>query len=182
MAKAERKPIGKKLRFEVFKRDGFVCQYCGAHPPAAILHVDHIVPVAEGGGNEIENLITSCQPCNLGKGPRPLNVKPASAGFDVEIAREREEQARGYAEVMLARREREEEEAWIVADVFVARFSLNEGIRRDYLESIRQFNEKLGVYETTRAMEIACANAPHSQQRTFRYFCGVCWNKIRGGR
>lgn len=26
-----RKSISKKLRFDVFKRDGFKCQYCGAH-------------------------------------------------------------------------------------------------------------------------------------------------------
>lgn len=25
-----RKAMSKKLRFEVFKRDGFCCQYCGA--------------------------------------------------------------------------------------------------------------------------------------------------------
>ncbi len=30
--------ISKRLRFEVFKRDGFVCQYCGNHPPAVVLH------------------------------------------------------------------------------------------------------------------------------------------------
>lgn len=67
-----RKAIGKKLRFEVFKRDSFTCQYCGGKAPDVILHVDHISPVAKGGGNDILNLITSCQQCNLGKGPRTL--------------------------------------------------------------------------------------------------------------
>lgn len=38
---AERKSLSKKTRFEVFKRDSFECQYCGAHPPSTILHVDH---------------------------------------------------------------------------------------------------------------------------------------------
>ena len=33
---AERKPISKKTRFEIFKRDGFSCRYCGAHPPEAV--------------------------------------------------------------------------------------------------------------------------------------------------
>ena len=61
----ERKPIKKSVRFEVFKRDGFVCQYCGAHPPAVILHIDHIHPVAEGGTDDFDNLITACEPCNL---------------------------------------------------------------------------------------------------------------------
>jgi 5-methylcytosine-specific restriction endonuclease McrA len=40
-----RKPLSKKLRFEVFKRDGFSCQYCGAHPPDVLLEIDHVIPV-----------------------------------------------------------------------------------------------------------------------------------------
>ena len=31
----EREPISKKLRFEVFKRDSFTCQYCGSKAPDA---------------------------------------------------------------------------------------------------------------------------------------------------
>ena len=63
-----RKPLSKKIRFEVFKRDKFTCQYCGRMSPDVILEVDHIEPVAEGGDNEITNLITSCRDCNRGKG------------------------------------------------------------------------------------------------------------------
>lgn len=54
------------------KRDSFTCQYCGAKAPDVILHVDHINPVSKGGRNEIINLITSCEPCNLGKSDRLL--------------------------------------------------------------------------------------------------------------
>ena len=70
---AERKPIGKKLRFEVFKRDSFTCQYCGRSAPDVVLEVDHIQPVADGGKNDILNLITSCHDCNAGKGKRKLS-------------------------------------------------------------------------------------------------------------
>ena len=70
---AERKPLSKSLRFEVFKRDSFTCQYCGAKAPDVILEVDHIKPVADGGTNEILNLITCCRDCNRGKGKRTLN-------------------------------------------------------------------------------------------------------------
>ena len=69
---AKRKTIGKKLRFEVFKRDSFTCQYCGKTAPNVILEIDHINPVAEGGDNSITNLITSCRDCNRGKGKRKL--------------------------------------------------------------------------------------------------------------
>ena len=69
---AKRKPISKKLRFEVFKRDSFTCQYCGKSAPDVVLHVDHIKPVKEGGTNDITNLVTACADCNLGKGARKI--------------------------------------------------------------------------------------------------------------
>lgn len=68
--KPKRKAISKKLRFEVFKRDSFTCQYCGRKAPDVVLEVDHIKPVAQGGTNTILNLITSCRECNRGKGKK----------------------------------------------------------------------------------------------------------------
>lgn len=68
-----RKKLTKKIRFEVFKRDSFKCQYCGESAPNIILHIDHIIPIAAGGDNDISNLVTSCQSCNLGKGARQLS-------------------------------------------------------------------------------------------------------------
>lgn len=69
----KRKPLLKKDRFEVFKRDSFKCQYCGASAPEKILEVDHINPVSKGGDNSITNLITACFDCNRGKGKRKIN-------------------------------------------------------------------------------------------------------------
>lgn len=91
---SDRKPIGKKLRFEVFKRDSFTCQYCGQQAPDVVLHVDHINPVAGGGDNNILNLITSCEPCNLGKGARELDDNSILAKQRAQLAElsERREQ------------------------------------------------------------------------------------------
>ena len=69
----KRKTISKSLRYDVLKRDSFTCQYCGRSAPEVQLHVDHIVPVSKGGQNDISNLITACQDCNLGKGAKLLN-------------------------------------------------------------------------------------------------------------
>lgn len=55
------------LRFAVFKRDSFTCQYCGRRAPEFPLHVDHVVPWASGGRTELSNLRTACSECNLGK-------------------------------------------------------------------------------------------------------------------
>lgn len=68
-----RKTLSKKIRFEVFKRDSFTCQYCGKSAPDVVLSVDHIDPVAKGGSNDILNLITSCASCNQGKSDIPLD-------------------------------------------------------------------------------------------------------------
>lgn len=69
----QRKPISKKMRFEVFKRDSFTCQYCGKSSPDVVLEVDHLKPVASGGKNNLLNLITSCYDCNRGKGKTLLD-------------------------------------------------------------------------------------------------------------
>lgn len=70
---SKRKNLGNKVRFEVFKRDGFCCQYCGQSAPDVVLEVDHISPVSKGGDNDILNLVTSCWECNSGKGARELD-------------------------------------------------------------------------------------------------------------
>jgi 5-methylcytosine-specific restriction endonuclease McrA len=58
-----------KMRFEVFRKDGFRCVYCGRSPKEdAILQVEHIHPKSKGGDNDIKNYTTSCEECNVGKG------------------------------------------------------------------------------------------------------------------
>ena len=62
----------KRLRFEILRRDGFACCYCGRHAREVKLHVDHVVPWSKGGATTPENLRTACQDCNLGKSDRLL--------------------------------------------------------------------------------------------------------------
>lgn len=64
--------ISKKIRFEVFKRDSFTCQYCGRSAPDVVLQADHIEPRSKDGSDDILNLITSCFDCNSGKSDRSL--------------------------------------------------------------------------------------------------------------
>lgn len=90
----KRKPISKRIRFEVFKRDSFKCQYCGAASPDVLLHIDHIQPVIRAGDNDITNLITACSACNAGKGAVPLSDSTALAKqrSQLEELQERREQ------------------------------------------------------------------------------------------
>lgn len=178
---SKRKAITKKTRFEIFKRDGFKCQYCGAHPPDVVLHVDHIHPVAEGGTNEAENLVTSCEPCNLGKGARLLSVAPKPLADQAKEIAEREEQLRGYQQILDAKRERVEDELWRVAEV-IDPGSSKLGMKLDWLASIRRFNDALGVHVVLDAADIARGYYPYGGKKAFLYFCGICWNRIRAKR
>ena len=63
-----RQPAYLKTRFEVFKRDGFKCVYCGRDVSDGVkLVADHIYPRAKGGLYTMDNLVTACEDCNLGK-------------------------------------------------------------------------------------------------------------------
>lgn len=89
-----RTPISKKLRFEVFKRDKFACNYCGKQAPNVVLEIDHIEPVSKGGTNEILNLITSCYDCNRGKSNIKIDDDSAISKqrTQLEILQDRREQ------------------------------------------------------------------------------------------
>ncbi|WP_372892866.1 HNH endonuclease [Rhodosalinus sp.] len=56
-------------RFNLFLRDEFACQYCGATHD---LTFDHVVPRASGGVTSWENVVAACAKCNLRKGAKSL--------------------------------------------------------------------------------------------------------------
>lgn len=55
------------LRETVFERDGYACTYCGSTENLAC---DHIVPLIQGGSNDLDNLTTACRSCNSSKSGR----------------------------------------------------------------------------------------------------------------
>lgn len=60
--------ISNKIRWIVLERDKFRCVKCGqAASSTATLEVDHVVPIAKGGFDLVENLQTLCNRCNSGK-------------------------------------------------------------------------------------------------------------------
>ncbi len=68
-------------RFNVFLRDRFQCQYCGADKD---LTFDHVIPRRYGGETTWENIVAACSPCNLKKGgkmPKDARMFPAQKPF-----------------------------------------------------------------------------------------------------
>lgn len=183
---AKRKPISKRLRFEVFKRDSFTCQYCGKSAPDVVLHVDHIKPIKEGGTNDITNLVTACADCNLGKGARKLSdsseVMKAKKQLDELNAR------REQLEMMLQWKEGlsdiEEQQVDAIAERFdsFSGYNVNENGRRKIKKWIKDF----GLNEIYDCIEISCdqylrstkgENTHASVEKAFSYIPRIAYNR-----
>lgn len=153
---SDRKPISKKLRFEVFKRDKFQCQYCGKSAPDVVLQCDHISPVSKGGGNDILNLITSCRDCNQGKSDRLLD-DDSVVMKQREMLAELEERRQQLQEMLAWREELKNLDNEVVDSIAlhwaqsVAPFTLNENGR----SSLVRYLAKFSFAEIIEAMDLA---------------------------
>jgi DNA-binding transcriptional MerR regulator len=155
-AKTHRKAIPKSVRFEIFKRDSFKCQYCGASAPEVMLHIDHIEPLSKGGNNDITNLITSCAACNAGKSDKCLDDKSALAKqrIQLEELQERREQLKMLMTWKQGLRDIREDVLCKICDYWnelAPGFVVNDTGKRKLSKWIRKFSLK----EIIHAMDIA---------------------------
>lgn len=174
------KPISRRQRFEILRRDGHTCRYCGAQAPDVPLTVDHVIPRALGGSDDPTNLVTACRDCNGGKGstsPDEHIVADVDAaallfGRAMERASELRRQELQHLDHQMATFD----ERWCtwtfgLKDYQVPRPS-------DWNASVERFlaagltPDELGYY-------IEVAMRSHAQpDATWRYFCGCCWREI----
>jgi hypothetical protein len=180
--------VSTRTRFEVFKRDGFTCQYCGRQTPQVILEADHVVPRVEGGGDELENLITACQDCNRGKGGIPLDVTAPMLDMEAqaELLQERERQLRAYNEAKREQRDRSQAElvdAWNYWFEAWDATSLPKS-HCPWESTLKRYIELLGVEEVKSAIDITRDRFDRLVAGTPAYFGGVLKRKLalREGR
>ena len=177
--------IGKKMRFEVFKRDSFKCQYCGATSPDVVLEVDHIKPKKEGGKDNITNLITACKDCNSGKGARLLDDKSV-----IEKQRQQLEELnerRLQLEMMLEWREGleklNEDTLNIVVDSFESTACCE--LTDTGIEKFKKLIKKYSLQTVLDAIDVACASClvkdengvgytDGSRSKAFNYVGKIC--------
>ena len=57
----------RENRIKVFERDGYKCRYREKQLTRFTATLDHVRPVAEGGDNSSDNLVTACLSCNSRK-------------------------------------------------------------------------------------------------------------------
>lgn len=175
--------VSKRTRYEVLRRDNHTCRYCGASAPDAVLTVDHVTPVALGGTDDPSNLVAACRDCNAGK----ASTSPDAPLVD-DVARDALRWAGAitayHAANMADRRKR---------DAYVRRFEKAWNAwtwgpsddrkplpkPSDWLPTIWQFyGLGLPITELEDAVTIAGSNRMVDVDRTFRYMCGVLWNKV----
>ena len=175
----KRIPVSKKVRFEVFKRDAFTCGYCGATPPGVVLELDHIQPVSKGGGNEIDNLITSCFDCNRGKSDQLLSSIPATLIEKTKIEKERELQLKEYKKLKTNIKRRQTKDIKKIESVFIEFFPEYSFTVKFKSNVKQQFLQELDAESLCENMEIACSKIDEPDD-AIKYFCGINWNIIKG--
>lgn len=175
-----RKPIPKTIRFEVFKRDKFTCQYCGASAPDVILEVDHIKPVSKGGTNDILNLVTACRDCNRGKTDKEISDNSAVKiqKQQLDMIQERREQLGMMLQWKNALENEMELEIDYIESLFIKRtgFGFNANGRTGIRRMIKQF----GFTEVQESAEISLDKYYHRDsdwENTFNKIGGICYNR-----
>lgn len=72
-----RRSIPPLTNRELFRRDAYMCMYCGMQYPESGLTRDHVRPLSRGGADRWSNVVTACRSCNARKG----NRTPEEAGI-----------------------------------------------------------------------------------------------------
>jgi hypothetical protein len=176
--RGDRKALKPSIRFNVFKRDGFRCQYCGRTPPDVVLEVDHIVAVADGGENAIDNLITACFDCNRGKAAGKLNDIPESLAISLEAKKEKQLQVEEYSKFLEQIKSQADKAIHSIDKVFNSyfpKYTLNNNFKHN---TLRFFLSKLPSVKAEQAMNMACSKITDAD-RAVKYFCGICHNWIK---
>lgn len=175
----KRKALTQKIRFEVFKRDGFTCQYCGAKSPEVTLEVDHIIPVSEGGSNDILNLVTACFNCNRGKS----NTKLSDDTIVQKRRKQAEETQKRIEQIkMLAKWEEElikESEVQIdtLEKLFMSYYP-EHSFSQHYTRTLKKWINQFGYLEVYSALKIALDQYNEKDlERGLGKVGGICYNK-----
>lgn len=172
--------ISKKTRFEVFKRDFFKCGYCGSEVGAGVvLEIDHIIPVAEGGTNVMENLITSCFDCNRGKSKNLLSSIDERFKVNVEKSNQFKEQKNQVLAFLEFQNNQKEIERQIFSQAISPLINSKCYLPSDWESSVRFFLKHLGLEEVFNSSKQAADTAKVWESKKFTYFCGICHKKIK---
>lgn len=172
--------VTKRARFEVLKRDAHTCQYCGEKAPDVTLHIDHVIPVSLGGTDDPGNLVAACKDCNLGK---------ASSSPDAEaVAAVQADAIRWAAALQEAtyRAAARLEEPSALYEYFEDEWNYRNPAFADLPSDLewkptiaKFYGMGLDVSAIDHAIDLAAGRDDIPRWARWKYFCGICWNKVR---
>ncbi len=177
------RPISRRVRFEILRRDGHTCRYCGAAAPDVPLTVDHVIPRALGGSDDPTNLVTACQPCNAGK---------SSTSPDEHIVADVDAAAMLFARAMekvaaIRRIERDYiDQSLTEFDAVWLDWGYNDSagervhVPRDrgWRNTVERFiTLGLIVEELANLVSVTMYGKAQNDEK-WKYFCGCCWREI----
>jgi hypothetical protein len=173
--------VSKRTRYEVLHRDHHTCRYCGGTAPDVTLTVDHVTPVALGGGDDPGNLVTACRDCNAGKSSTNPDAAVVAQVSDDAV---RWAQAIRLASAQMAKTHAAKTRAhkafltvWTETPCGAWREPTLPGDWRDSVDAWIAAGLPPAVIHA--AVESAFAKSHVSAPDKFRYVAGICWNKIR---
>lgn len=177
-----RKALSKRIRFAVFARDGFRCRYCGRQSDEVPLVVDHLIAVANGGTDDEENLVTSCEPCNQGKAATVIDQTPAEDPY-AHLRRQQEireqTQAAEAASVAAAARLKVQDQ-WI--EIW-CKIRQREDVQAKILPHLVSLSTEHGPAKLIEWIEIAHNWKPWAQDyRIMKYIYGIRRRLVQEGR
>ncbi len=167
--------VKTSIRFKVFERDNFTCQYCGRKPPEVILHCDHIHPKSKGGMDDEINLITSCKDCNLGKRDKILkNPKRLDVKLEIDNLKEAESQIKQYYKYLkkLADYQKDNPIVDLICDTWNEQsdnYQLTDVGKKDIKKMLKN-NTAEDIIES---IKIAWLNNNINTDKKWVYMCGV---------
>ena len=168
--------VSKRTRFEILRRDGYACRYCGQSAPDVKLTVDHVVPTSLGGTDDPTNLVACCSDCNAGKTSTSPDEHIVAQVADDAVrwaaamrkATEIAEKKRADDDVVLAHFREHVWNQWTYGKDHDKTVPLPNGWESAIL---RQLDAGLTVADLEHAVKVAMTSIASDE---FRYFMGVC--------
>lgn len=176
--------VSKRLRYEVLRRDGFTCRYCGAKPPDVQLTADHVVPVALGGTDEPSNLVAACGDCNGGKSSSspdaPIVADAAERALEWTQAM-RQAQARMLADIDARAADRAQFQEWWDSWSYGTGANLTPFPKDPaWWVTVDQIvGAGLPLLVLKDCIDLAMTRRTVKGDGKFRYMCGIAWGKLR---
>jgi hypothetical protein len=189
--------VSRRLRFEILRRDGNRCRYCGGTAPDVKLTVDHVIPTALGGSDDPSNLVACCADCNGGKSASSPDaavvedVKQGAIRWAAALRRaaeERDREAEGNAAILDGFRSK-----WTTWFSYPSCYATGDECPVDQRTPMT-LDDSWGWKRTltrwyasgaidgqfvVEAIRIAMKKPGLDCESTWRYFCGVVWNEIK---